>query len=52
MKIEFNSNGDLSLNKTLELHNMTIAVGAVFYEDNNYRTQLFSDECLYKLWII
>ena len=49
MKIEFNSNDDLSLNKTLELHNMTIAVGVVFYEGNNYRTQLFSDECLYNL---
>ena len=32
MKITFNSEGDLLLNMTLELHNMIMIVGAVFYE--------------------
>ena len=30
MKIKFNSDDDLPLNKTLELHNMTIVVRVVF----------------------
>ena len=49
IKIKFNSNDDLPLNKTLELHNMTIVVRAVFHEDNKYYPQVFLEECLYKL---
>ena len=48
IKIKFNSNDDLPLNKTLELHNMTIVVRAVFHEDNKYYPQVFLEECLYK----
>lgn len=51
MKIEFIYDGDLSLNRTLKSHNMTIIVGDVFLEDNSYYTQVFLNECLYKLWI-
>lgn len=51
MKIEFIYDGDLSLNRTLKNHNMTIIVGDVFLEDNSYYTQVFLNECLYKLWI-
>ena len=49
MKIKFNSDDHLSLNKALELHNIVIVVRAVFHEGNNYYTQVFIDECLYKL---
>ena len=49
MKIKFNSDDNLPLNKTLKLHNMTIAVRSVFVEDGKYYLQLFLDECLYEL---
>ena len=52
MKIKNNSDGDLPLNKTLELHIMTVVVKAVFYEDKKYYLQVFLDECFYKLRII
>ena len=49
MKIKFNSGNNLSLNKTLRLHNLTIIIGFVFQEDNKYYPQVFLDECLYEL---
>ena len=39
-----NSDDDLPLNKTLEIHNATIVVRAVFYEENKYYLQVFLDE--------
>ena len=48
MKIKFNSDDDLPLNKTLKLHNLTIIVRSVF-EDGKYYLQVFLDECLYEL---
>ena len=52
MKIKFNSNDELSLNKTIEIPSMIIVVRAVFYENKKYYQQVFLHECLYKLWII
>ena len=52
MKIRFDFNDELPLNKTIEIHSMIIAVGAIFHESNKYYPQVFLDECLYKLWII
>ena len=49
MKIKFNSDDDLPLNKMPELHNMTIVVRAVFHENNKHYTQVFLDECFCKL---
>ena len=49
MKIKFNSDNSLPLNKTLKLHNMTIIVRSVFEEDDKYYPQVFLDECLYEL---
>ena len=49
MKIKFNSDHDLTLNKTLELPNMIIVVRSVFYEGNKYYPQVFLEVCLYKL---
>ena len=33
MKIKFNSDGDLPLNKQLKFHNMSITIRSVFEED-------------------
>ena len=46
MKIKFN---DLPLNKTIKISTITIAVRAIFLEDNKYYPQIFLDECLYKI---
>ena len=49
MKIKFSSDYELPVNKTIEVPGMIIVVRAVFYENNKYYLQVFSDECLYKL---
>ena len=49
MKIKFNSDDSLPLNKVLTLHNMTIIIRFVFQEDGKYYRQVFLDECLYEL---
>ena len=49
IKIKFDSDNSLPLNKTLKLHNMTIIVRSVFEEDGKYYPQVFLDECLYEL---
>ena len=49
MKIKFNSDHDLPLNKILKLHMLTIIVRSVFEEDGKYYPQIFLDQCLYKV---
>ena len=49
MKVKFNSDDNLPLNKILKLNNLTIVVRSVFQEDNKYYPQIFLDECLYEL---
>ena len=49
MKTNFNSDDNLPLKKTLELHNMVMIVRAVFHEDNKYYPHIHLDESLYKL---
>ena len=49
MKIKFNSDGNLTLNKILKIHNMTKVVRFVFEEDGKYYPQVFLDECLCEL---
>ena len=49
MKIKFNSDDELPLNKTIEIPSMIMVVRAVFYEKNKYYPQVYLDECLYKL---
>ena len=49
MKIKFNSDDDLPLNKTLKFHNMTITIRSVFEEDGKLYPQLFLDDSLYEL---
>ena len=49
MKIKFNSDDELPLNKTIEILRMIIVVRAAFHENNKYYPKRFLDECLYKL---
>ena len=49
MKIKFDSDDKLPLNKTIEIHSMILVVRAVFHENNKHYPQVFLDECLYKL---
>ena len=49
IKIKFNSADNLSLNKILKLHNLTVIVRSAFDEDGKYYPQVFLDECLYEL---
>ena len=41
MKIKFNSDDDLPLNKQLKFHNMTITFRYVFAEDSNFIRKYF-----------
>ena len=47
MKIKFNSDDDLTLNKALKSQNMTITVRSVFEEDGKLYLQVFLDDTLY-----
>ena len=49
MKIKFNSDDDLPLNKRLKFHNVTITIRSVFEESNKFYPQLFLDDALYEL---
>ena len=49
MKIKFNSEDDLPLNKPLKFHNMTIIIRSVFEEDGKLYAQVFLDDTLYEL---
>ena len=41
MKIKFNSDDNLALNKLLKLHMLTIIVSSVVKEDGKYYPQIF-----------
>ena len=49
MKIKLNSDDNLPLNKMLKLHMLTVTVRSVFGDNSKYYSQVFLDECLYKL---
>ena len=48
IRIKFNLDDELPLNKTTEVSTLTIVVRATFLGKNNYYPQVFFDECLYK----
>ena len=52
MKIKFNLDDNLSLNKMIEIPSMIIVVRAVFHENDKYYRQVTLGQCLYKLQII
>ena len=49
MKIKFNSDDNLSLNKPLKFHAMTIAIWSVFEEGDKLYPLVFLDDTLYDL---
>ena len=48
MKIKFNSDDDLPLNKSLKFRLMTITIRHVFEEDGKLYPQVFLDDTLYE----
>ena len=49
MKIKFNSDDDLPLNKPLKFHAMTITIKSVFEEGDKLYLQVFLEDALYEL---
>ena len=49
MKIKFNSDENVSFNKSLKSHLMTISIRCIFSEDGKLYPQLFLDDTLYEL---
>ena len=48
MKIKFNTNDNLSLNKQLKLQMLAIIVRCIFEEDGKFYPQIFLDDALYQ----
>ena len=51
MKIKFNCDDGLLLNKPLKFYSMAITIRSVFEEDGNLHPQVFLDDTLYELSI-
>ena len=49
MKIRFDKDDNLSLNKQLKLHIFTIIVRSVFAKVDKFYQQLYLDDCLFEL---
>ena len=49
LKIKFNSDDDLPLNKPLRFHSLTIMIRSAFEEDGKCYPQVFLDDTLYEL---
>ena len=49
MKVKFNSDDDLPLNKPPKFHAMTIIIRSVFEEGGQLYPQIYLDEYLYEL---
>ena len=49
IKIQFNTDDNLPLNKPVKLHLLTIIVRCIFEEDGKFYLQLYLDDCLYEL---
>ena len=48
MKVKFDFDDDLPLNKLLKFHTLTIIIRHVFEKDKKYYPQFFLDDCLYE----
>ena len=49
VKIKFNSDNNLPLNKSLKFHTMTIIIRSVFEEGGKLYLKVFLKDCLYEL---
>ena len=50
MKIKFDSEGNMPLNKLRNHYNLTVVVRSVFQEDSKFHPQVFLDDSLYELY--
>ena len=51
MKIKFDSDDNLPLNKVLKFHVLTIIIRNIFVKDSKYYPQIFLDDCLYEITV-
>ena len=49
MKIKFNTDDNIPLNKIIYFPTVTIIIRSVTQKDGKYYPQLFLDECLYEV---
>ena len=49
MKIKFDTDDNLPLNKALKIHNITKIIRSVFEENGKLYLEIYLDECLYEL---
>ena len=49
MKIKFNIDDNIPLNKIIYLPTITITIKSITKKDNKYYPQVFLDECLYQV---
>ena len=49
IKIKFNTDDNLPLNKPLKLHLLTMIVRCIFKEHDKFHPELYLDECLHEL---
>ena len=49
MKIKFNANNNIPLNKIIHFPTITIIIRSVTQKDGKYYPQVFLDECLYQV---
>ena len=49
IKIKFDSDNELPLNKTLEFPAIAIVVRVVFLQNNKYYLQVLLDECMFEI---
>ena len=49
MKIKFNADNQLPLNKTIKIPVVVMVVRTVFHENNKYYAQVFLKKCKYEL---
>ena len=52
MKIKFNSDDDLPLNKPLKFYSMTITIRSLFEEDGKLYLKVSPDDTLYELHVL
>ena len=52
IKIKFNSDDDISLDKELYFSAITVIIRCVFAKDGKYYPQVYLDECLYQVLIL
>ena len=49
MKIKFDSDDNLRLNKIIQFRLLTIIIRNIFEKDGKYYPQIFLDDCLYEM---